>query len=115
MAGIGAAALALAAGACSSPLFATGEATIGSAEVISLVTSDKTIGDHIISLYSGKNCSTLRVENDLTYCVEDEPRPQKNGYCYRTIGSVTCYDRPDPHNGGYQEVEQKTEGLVRRR
>jgi len=34
--------------------------------------TEKTIEDHVISLSSGKNCSSVRKEKGLTYCVEDE-------------------------------------------
>jgi len=58
--------------------------------------SDKTIGDHLVSFQSGKDCSTVRVEQGRTYCKEDEPNPIPDVHCYRTIGDVTCYSEPDP-------------------
>ncbi len=61
-----------------------------------LIGTDKTMGDHIVSLTSGKNCSSVRKEKDLTYCEEDEPQIKQNIYCYKTLATVTCYDRPDP-------------------
>ncbi|MDA1089732.1 MAG: hypothetical protein O3A85_05405 [Proteobacteria bacterium] len=64
-----------------------------------VISTDKTMSDHVISLTSGKNCSTLRTENDLTYCEEDEPKIKQNIYCYKTLATVTCYDRPDPNPG----------------
>ena len=41
---------------------------------VSVIGTDKTLEDHVISLASGKNCSTVRREKGLTYCVEDEPK-----------------------------------------
>ena len=64
-----------------------------------VVGTDKTMGDHIISLSSGKNCSTIREQKGLTYCEEDELQVRQNIYCYRTLATVTCYDRPDPNPG----------------
>ncbi|NQV85153.1 MAG: hypothetical protein HQ494_15185 [Rhodospirillales bacterium] len=64
-----------------------------------VVGTDKTMEDHVVSLVSGKNCSTVRREKDLTYCVEDEPVIKQNIYCYKTLATVTCYDRPDPNPG----------------
>ncbi len=73
-----------------------GYAQMESAVVIG---TDKTISDHIVSFTSGKNCSTVRKEKGLTYCEEDEPQIKPNIYCYRTLATVTCYDRPDPNPG----------------
>ena len=62
----------------------------------SVMATDKTIPDHIVSYRSGKDCSTVRTEQGRTYCREDEPNPQPVAYCYRTLGDVTCYAEPDP-------------------
>ncbi len=64
-----------------------------------VVGTDKTIEDHIISWSSGKNCSFIRTEKDMTYCEEDEVQIKQNIYCYKTLAKVTCYDRPDPNPG----------------
>jgi len=68
-------------------------------EGATVIGTDKTIGDHIISISSGKNCSTVRKEEGLTYCDEDEPQIKPNIFCYKTLAAVTCYDRPDPNPG----------------
>lgn len=66
-------------------------------EGASLVASDKTASDHLISLVSGKDCSVVRTERGLAYCVEDQPPIIKpRVFCYKTLGSVSCYDQPDP-------------------
>ena len=62
----------------------------------------KTVSDHVISISSGKNCSTVRREIGRTYCEEDEANPPTTVYCYPTLGEVTCYNRPDPYNDGRQ-------------
>ena len=82
---------------------------------ISVMSTKKTMEDHIISISSGKNCSILRRERGLTYCREDEAIPVKTVYCYRTLGRVTCYDKPDPHKGRHQEVGRNDHNLVRKR
>ena len=79
------------------------------AEGASVIVTDKTFTDHIVSLGSGKNCSTLRIEADLTYCEEDELAPKYEAYCYRTFGNVTCYDRPNPFNGRQQIMDEQME------
>lgn len=75
-------------------------------EAISLINSDKTLVDHAISIGSGKNCSTVRKEKGLTYCVEDMPVAQQNLYCYRDLGGVTCYDKPAPNRSTQQRVDR---------
>jgi len=71
-------------------------------EGVSAATTKKTFTDHLVSVSSGKNCSTVRVNRGQSYCEEDEINPRPKVFCYRTIGSVSCYDRPDPY--GRQQV-----------
>jgi hypothetical protein len=78
----------------------------------SVVGSDKTLGDNAISIYTGKNCSTIRVEQGLAYCEEDEVVPAPEAYCYRTLAKVTFYDRPDSYRGGHQRVGDNDHNLV---
>ena len=56
--------------------------------------TDKTIIDHIVSFSSGKDCSTVRTELGRTYCREDEPNPEPEVHCYRSLADVTCYANP---------------------
>ncbi|MCK4939397.1 MAG: hypothetical protein KAR80_03820 [Rhodospirillaceae bacterium] len=60
-----------------------------------VMTTDKTIEDHVVSGASGKDCSTVRREQGRTYCVEDEANPAPKVTCYSSIGDVTCYSKPD--------------------
>lgn len=87
--------------------------TITAVEGVSLMGSDKTVVDHVISLSSGKNCSTVRRNQGLTYCVEDMPQIRQNLYCYRDLGGVTCYDHADPHgpNQNQQRVDRNEHNL----
>ncbi len=77
-----------------------------------VVGTDKTIEDHVISISSGKNCSSVRREKGLTYCEEDEPVIKQDIYCYKTLATVTCYDRPDP-NHGRQRVDSNDHNKAR--
>ena len=67
-----------------------------------LVASDKTMEDHVISLASGKNCSTVRVDTGRSYCEEDElnpspavfqPAPSRDGARVRAPPAVKAADR----------------------
>ncbi len=79
----------------------------------SVMTTDKTLADHVVSWASGKDCSSVRWELGRTYCKEDEPRPVAHVYCYRTLGDVTCYDRPDPYGNQEQRMGEFDHNLPR--
>ena len=66
-------------------------------EGATIVGTDKTIGDHVISFATNKNCSTIRKHLGKTYCEEDEIGRVDEVYCYRTLAKVTCYAVPAPH------------------
>jgi len=66
------------------------------AEGASTMMSGKPASDHIVSWMSGKDCSVVRTERGLSYCVEDEVKITPKVFCYQTLGSVSCYNRPDP-------------------
>ncbi len=87
--------------------------SIGQVEAVSVMGSDKTVVDHLISFGSGKNCSILRKEQGLTYCVEDMPQIRQNIYCYRDLGGVSCYDRADPYGSSQsqQRVDRNAHNL----
>lgn len=78
---------------------------VAGVEGVSVMATDKTVVDHVISLSSGKNCSSLRKELGMTYCEEDEKIPQMNVFCYRTLGEITCYDKP-VFDGKQERVRQ---------
>lgn len=83
-------------------------------EGVSLIATDKTVTDNLVSYYSGKNCSAIRANKGLTYCEEDEILPKPEVYCYKTIASVTCYDRPDPYDGRRMTVDQNEHNYVKK-
>jgi len=76
-----------------------------------VVATDKTLSDHLISFASGKNCSTVRKEQGLYYCEEDEPKGEAQVYCYRTLGGVSCYSRP---RDGQNVIEDRAAPIIRR-
>ena len=84
----------------------------GEAEAVSLMATKKTLTDNVVSYYSGKDCSTLRKEQGLAYCKEDQVIPKANVYCYQTLGSVTCYDRPDPYDPRRRELGDNSQNYT---
>ncbi|MFN3076977.1 MAG: hypothetical protein ABT940_08895 [Alphaproteobacteria bacterium] len=66
-------------------------------ELFSVINTQKTLGDHVMSLITGKDCSLLRAERDEDYCVPKRdwrPSPPQPVYCYRSLGHVSCYAQP---------------------
>jgi hypothetical protein len=81
------------------------------AEGASVFASGKTASDHVVSLLSGKNCSVVRTERGLSYCIEDQVFIESRVFCYKTLGSVTCYNRPDPRRSTDQLMGQNDHNL----
>lgn len=96
-------------------IIASGIPGVAEVDALTVVGTDKTITDHIISLTSGKNCSTVRREKGMHYCEEDEPKVEPAVYCYKTLASVSCYDRPDPYKEGYRKMGDNEHNMVKRR
>ena len=101
----------IALGGCG-PMAMSGMPFLGQADALTVVGTDKTIVDHFVSISSGKNCSTVRREQGLHYCEEDELEVKPRIYCYNTLGRVTCYDRPDPYANGSQKIGDNSHNLV---
>ncbi len=72
------------------------------ASVATLIHTDKTVVDHAVGFSTDQDCSVLYLARDEDYCKPLEPvEPSQVAYmsaalyCYRTLGGVSCYDRPD--------------------
>ncbi|MTJ82745.1 MAG: hypothetical protein F8N37_17290 [Telmatospirillum sp.] len=66
-------------------------------DAASLINTHKTIDDHLISLLTGMDCSTVRASKGDHYCLEPpEQKPVyiRTTYCYKSLAKVTCYDQP---------------------
>lgn len=84
---------------------------MGGATLVSFIHTDKTISDHIIGAVTKKDCSTLRILTEGKPFCRDPAEAQANvanaaqvaaqtaaagANCYRKLGRVRCYDRPNP-------------------
>ena len=96
-----------------SGLFSSAVPGVAQIEALTLMGTEKTIADHVISLSSGKNCSAVNLEKGQYYCAEDEPIINQDIYCYNTIGRVTCYRKRDPYKGGYQKIGRNEHNIVK--
>ncbi len=98
------AALAVAVLAGCGPVVGAGIPGVAQIEALTVVGTEKTIADHLISYSSGKDCSYVYVEKGNRYCKEDEPQIKPQVYCYNTLAGATCYARPDPFGNGQREL-----------
>jgi len=71
------------------------------ADFISLGTTRKTTGDHLMSGITGRDCSVLTLEQTGSYCPEKVVVDRSNVYCYRTLADVNCHYLPDPYRNGH--------------
>jgi hypothetical protein len=73
--------------------------------VSSLSATKKLPPDHAISAITGRDCSVVSFEQTGEYC----PPPAKeidrsDTHCFRTLGGVDCYNRPDPYHNRNQPL-----------
>lgn len=76
-----------------------------SATVVSVVNTDKTIGDHLAGWAMNEDCSSLRASKGDDYCrpwltdeeIAQAERDAKGSpqYCYRSLGGIACYTEAD--------------------
>ena len=79
--------------------------------VISLLETDKTPTDHILSQVMNKDCSSKRLLEGADHmCLDENANASKTvaqaapSYCYRTLGNVTCYTEPNPFGSNASQV-----------
>ncbi|MBM3593634.1 MAG: hypothetical protein FJX32_13340 [Alphaproteobacteria bacterium] len=86
-------------GAPGAPLLAVPAAIEG----VSLVTTQRGVGDNVVSLLTGKDCSYVRLAKGQTYCASDEPPPVQP-VCTRSLGQVDCWTTPPVATPPYRNV-----------
>jgi len=94
------------------PVVGAGVPGVAQIDALTVVGTDKSIVDHVVSYSSGKDCSYVYIEKGNRYCKEDEPVIKPQVYCYRTLANMTCYERPDPHANGQREIGNNDHNLV---
>lgn len=77
-------------------------------EVVSVMTTKKTIGDHLATWITGKDCSAVRAEREGAWCVDwpSPPTPPAQVYCYASLARPSCYAQP------YNEGNDRLIGFV---
>ena len=72
-------------------------------EVTSVINTDKTLFDHVVSIAYGRDCSTIRYLDGDYYCNRPPP-PETPLFCYPSLGDVVCYREDNPY-GAQQEMD----------
>ncbi|WP_162917298.1 hypothetical protein [Dongia deserti] len=89
---------------CTALALTPAAAVYAGVEGVALNQTGKLASDHAVSAITGQDCSFLRYKDTGNYCrsaaeiAAQEARERRDlaGYCYRRLGLVTCYERPDP-------------------
>lgn len=94
-------------------------ATFVAANMATVIHGDKTLPDYVFSSQTKKNCSLLHAARNEEYCQDDPPSDTAaladladNRYCYRTLGGIDCYDRPDFLASGQTRVNFAAGGYL---
>ncbi len=77
------------------------------AGLANFVYTDKIPTDYIAEQASGKQCNLLKsIEDGGPMCRDSFDRQiiEKPIYCYRTLGTPTCYATPDPYGTGAERI-----------
>ena len=84
-------------------------------EMVSIINTDKTIGDHLMSWTYNEDCSTLRANEGGNYCQPYRKPYQAEEpavYCYRTLGANDCYTTPVATNQRFVGTNEKTANIA---
>ena len=66
------------------------------ATFVSVIQSEETLSDKALSWATNQRCSIFQAARGEPYCQPAAPELPEQ-YCYRNLGGVTCYTRPDAH------------------
>ncbi|MBM3589481.1 MAG: hypothetical protein FJX33_17200 [Alphaproteobacteria bacterium] len=86
-------------GAPGAPLLAIPAAIEG----VSLVITQRGVGDNVVSLLTGQDCSYVRLAKGQTYFASDPPPPAQPS-CTRSLGKVDCWTTPPVDPPPYSNV-----------
>ncbi len=73
------------------------------ASVAAIATVQRDPADVVVSAVTGRDCSVVRLSVGQSYCKPVPPPPPQPEYCTHSLGTVDCWDHPDPF--GYYQRE----------
>lgn len=64
------------------------------ANLVTLTTMHRTVPDLFVSLLTGRDCSMVRLDRNMSYCAHKYVPPNPPPYCTRTLGDPECWADP---------------------
>lgn len=79
--------------------FAHGYHALLATDIATLMVTDKTMVDHIVSYFREEDCSSLRASQGDYYCrpIRIAYTPPPEPFCYRSLAAVNCFTTPNPY------------------
>jgi hypothetical protein len=78
-------------------------------DVVSYASTDGSLAGNAASTFSGEGCAAIQLSDGQTHCLTEAEQQAfldaQRRYCYRTLGSITCYTVPDPYGDGAQPIQ----------
>ena len=90
-------------------MWAGGGAALG---IGSIAVIGRTPIDAAVSLVTGRDCSVVRLEKHLSYCLAEELPPEEPPFCTRSLGRVDCWKDPAALPGTPVGVADGPSGLT---
>ena len=82
-------------------------AAVGISSVAVIITEDKLPTDLIADAVTNQDCNSIRKMEDKGPLCRDKAEEtyiETPVFCYRTLGTIECYDKRDPNNVGAQHI-----------
>jgi len=79
--------------------FPRGYQALFAADIATLMVTDKTMMDHIVSYFREEDCSSVRASQGDRYCrpIQIAYTPPPEPFCYRSLARVNCFTSPNPY------------------
>jgi hypothetical protein len=84
--------------------FGAAVGTFTAVNVVSLTTIGRTAPDAIYYLLSNRDCSAVRLEQRLSFCIPPEPRPAPPEFCTHSLATPDCWTHPELLSGQPREL-----------
>lgn len=78
----------------------------------SIAVMGRTPVDAVVSLFTGRDCSVVRLEKRQDYCRPEDPPPEEPPFCTRSLGRVDCWKDPAALPGTPMGVADGPVGLT---
>lgn len=78
-------------------------------DIVSYASTDQSLAGNAATTITGEDCAVIQLADGRSHCLSQEEQEAllaaQRRYCYRTLGSVTCYNIRDPYGDGAQPIQ----------